>query len=730
VTLLEAFDAPTATPAPPAPLPTGTVPAAPAPAGPPPVVSANRRRLDNRFPVLAFSVRTQGRPWFELLLTTDRTLFDPANAAKRTPANFYAGRQDGGLSRATAEETAYVVPAAVLRRFARAVPRPAEIFYTVAAYERPDGPPILAQPVAILATTAPSVALSRDFEAQAMAVVLGVPAEKLQPVDAVGTPPGPAPPGEGVEPDPVTGVAQSWSSEDDEAAALEQASAAWFEDPHALALDDATDRGAGEPAYEGLEETGHNGHGPPHGLAAPYAEDAYGDDTAYGYEEAPATNGDVAEQGYAYGDEPADDDVVEQGYAYEEEPADGDVAEQGYAYGEDEPVDGEVGEPQGYDEAAAFDYDDGYDTAAGDDARWSAAASSAWPADAVEPEQLSDADDQRLDDELAMESGGVERTDDAEAYADEPWDDEPAVATALETPLDIPGKIAIVTKLGSLFETRDGYAGINADTEFANPRLPQYQRWHVGLSYGLIQFTQDSGGLGQLLQMMRQRDPARFREIFGPDADALVEVTTRRGPSGRQVPGGRSVRVQPVGGADLWTEPWVSRFRAAGAHPPFQAAQNELAVRRFVDPLLPFAGGFGLNTERALAMVVDRGIQMGVGGARRWLTEAIGPVRTDAQRQQALGALGFPDVAAFQRASGVRRDGDFGPVTHAALVAALRRLGPASPVPIPTREQMLDAIVARADAAAVFWRARPRTIRTSPQFADAPLSWPAPTPGP
>src|SRR3954449_9449323 len=85
--------------------------AAPPPqAGPPPVIVASRRRLDNRFPVLGFTIRTFGRPYFEVLLATDSSLFDPANASKRTTANFYASRQDGGLGHAVAEDTAYIVP--------------------------------------------------------------------------------------------------------------------------------------------------------------------------------------------------------------------------------------------------------------------------------------------------------------------------------------------------------------------------------------------------------------------------------------------------------------------------------------------------------------------------------------------------------------------------------------------------------------------------------------------
>jgi len=159
-----------------------------APAGPPPTIVANRHRLDDRFPVLGFNIGTQGRPYFEVLLTTSRELFDPANASKRTPSNFYAGRQDGGLARAAAADTAYIVPAGVLRRFADAKPRPAEIFYTVAAYDTPDGAPILALPPQALASSAPSVMLGRDFRAQTMAVVLGVPAEKLQPVGQLDVP--------------------------------------------------------------------------------------------------------------------------------------------------------------------------------------------------------------------------------------------------------------------------------------------------------------------------------------------------------------------------------------------------------------------------------------------------------------------------------------------------------------------------------------------------------------
>jgi len=245
------------------------------------------------------------------------------------------------------------------------------------------------------------------------------------------------------------------------------------------------------------------------------------------------------------------------------------------------------------------------------------------------------------------------------------------------------------------------------------------------LSYGLIQFTQDSGLLGRLLVMMRQRDGQAFAQMFGSDPrtlQQLIDVTTAPGPSSRQSPNGRSARVQPVGGTDLWVEPWVSRFRQAGQHVPFQAAQNQLAAEAFLDPMLQFASWLGLETERALAMVTDRAIQMGRGGAARWIVSVAGPIQTAALRGQALAAMGHSDLRQFQRTTpGLGDKGDFGPMTHAALVAALRALGANSPLPIPTREQMMDAMV--RGAAGHRWAHRVNELRQTGDLGDTPLQF-------
>src|SRR5438067_1424001 len=81
----------------------------------PPRIIPNRRQIDNRFPVLGFTVYTGSLSYFEVLLSTDRSLFDPANAGRRSASNFYASRQDSGLIHITGGNAIYLVPPAVLR---------------------------------------------------------------------------------------------------------------------------------------------------------------------------------------------------------------------------------------------------------------------------------------------------------------------------------------------------------------------------------------------------------------------------------------------------------------------------------------------------------------------------------------------------------------------------------------------------------------------------------------
>ena len=122
---------------------------------------------------------------------------------------------------------------------------------------------------------------------------------------------------------------------------------------------------------------------------------------------------------------------------------------------------------------------------------------------------------------------------------------------------------------------------------------------------------------------------------------------------------------------------------------------------------------------------------MGRAGGVRWILSTIGPIRSQKQRDAALSALGFADVASFARSLGADLGSLVGeaPVwsapLHAALVGALRGLGAASPVTIPPLNEMLDALVKAARDQAQggdrFWTIAARrlaSLRTTTELSD------------
>lgn len=658
-----------------------------------PRITPTRRTLDNRFPQLAFTIQTGGRSFYEVLLATDAGLFAGERAAERHAANFYPARTDDRrLQPALGGSAIFIVPQPVLHTFAGATPRPTAIYYTVVTYADSAGSePVFAMPPDELARHAPSVGLAADFRAETLATVLGIPVGKLRRIDAALAPSRPAPAealpraDDAVEGEDGASIAMSLATGGPQDGYERHAGAM----PLTAVRDDngGYDDGFGDWPSLGATQAvdvdesevagGHLGdaYAAP-GLAAPFESpfpSGMPEPAALADAEDPWADADVADVDTFGGD----------AFAYDD------------GFGSLSPVD----EPDGRVDAASRSHADhgrGYRDEA-DDFAYEAAFG------------LEEADD-RFDPELPYEPLSLE----PHAL---PLGQGGAAAPA---PLTIDAQRFIIEQIAPFESGRDGYAAMNRDGEFRGlfgHDHSAYGRYHIGLSYGIVQFTQDSGSLGQLLTMMRARDAGRFDAVFGSDAAELLRVTTAVGPASSDVAGGRSVRVQPVGGADLWEEPWISRFATAGAHVPFQAAQNELAARLYITPIRPFARWLGLDTDRALAMVVDRAVQMGVGGARRWIAGAVGPIQTAAQRQQALAALGHSDLRSFQRTvADLDADGEWGPQSHAALVGALRALGSASPVEIPTREQMLDTLVRRS--AGERWGHRVRTLRESTAFTD------------
>lgn len=618
----------------------------------PPRIMPNRRQLDDSFPVLGFNIFCDHPAWFEVLLTTDRSLFDPANVSKRTPANFYSSRQDARLIPVQLGTAVYLAPAAVLRGFTTAIPRPQEIFYTVVVYSDAQGAnPQFAQPTGTLATSAPSVAISRHYGSDGSLTAFGMDPTKLRHWQ---------PPDMQASGKPVAG-GQSLNG-------------------HRMSADDdraGGEDGRGAPAPEivfaggpqSLEYDGDQWAEP-----ESYREEA-GAAVSYGTTRASALDDDDYIDGYPGSPPPAGNLVAS-------------LAQQtSFRAGDPEPeqlqddADDDGGGGRVYRAAASYSRP---------------AATSTYPT-------------------RGAAAYGDEADEGDISYSSQSQGAEAAPAVPPPSPVTIEVKRDLISKLGD-------YTAVSADAEFngvLGADHPAYRRYHLGLSFGVTGFNQDRGDLGRLLTLMRERDAAKFQEIFGADAEALVRVTTARGPRSAESRDGRSARVQPVGGADLWQEPWLGRFREAGGYKPFQAAQNRLAAELYLDPMLRFAHQFGFNTERALGIAVDRASQMGVVEAQQWIAASCGPLQTSQQRQQALAALGFEDLHAFQAAHhDLEADGQWGPRTHAALVDALRDSG-RSPVPLPTLDQMLDALVRRS--AQTPWFARIQALRNDVRFGDTPL---------
>jgi hypothetical protein len=142
---------------------------------------------------------------------------------------------------------------------------------------------------------------------------------------------------------------------------------------------------------------------------------------------------------------------------------------------------------------------------------------------------------------------------------------------------------------------------------------------HIGLSWGIIQFTQDGGALGEVLKVAHEIDPKLFVRIMGAGserrANNLLAVTTRSGSRQASPQGARSPRVQPVDGADLWTSPWIERFNEAATHDAFKIAQRTVAATNYLFPAIQIVLNFApmFPSQEDLAVAFDLAVHHGPG---------------------------------------------------------------------------------------------------------------------
>jgi len=120
-----------------------------------------------------------------------------------------------------------------------------------------------------------------------------------------------------------------------------------------------------------------------------------------------------------------------------------------------------------------------------------------------------------------------------------------------------------------------------------------------GLSFGRLQWAQRPGALGKLLSTMFLADPVGFQRFFGTNFQALLNATSTPG-------------VRPVEGKHLYQEPWITRFKQAGQHPPFQQVQDQFGAQGvYMQYAVQATRILGLPTERTLSMCYDTAVQQG-----------------------------------------------------------------------------------------------------------------------
>lgn len=658
-------------------------------------VTPSRHQLDNRFPSLCFFVETGTHPFFELLLTTDRGLFDPARAGERQAGNFYSSREDVGLLDAQDGRGAFHVPPAVVRNFAQQQPHPSRLYFVAIAYATEQGNnPLFSHTPQTLPDNAPFIGLADNFTGASLSQVLGTSAERLKTVGA--RPPGPGGlPLQPTSPPEPAGQNPQLAPTPPPKPAPRQSPGSNPE-PGSGYRDEDSDPATRQPLAPPPQPPVNTGNGAeaPQNIGADEDEDLpdleYDDGFDDNDEEAPETTSPHPHPSNGYGDED-----------YDDTPA-----------------------PSQATPAINTQPDSGNGNQHGGNGKTNGST----PPQSTRPPQaepLPELDNLEGVSAQSLEQAG--KTDAPQKPPAQPEVDDQAASPAV---LDAAEKRHLIEWVASLESGEPRYAAINPDGEFKGRfgrDHPYYQRAHMGLSYGIVPFTQDSGTLGQLLSAMHQRDSAYFETVFGPNWQELLQVTNASGPGSLETDSGRSARVQPVAGDDLWENGWLERFRLAGAHPPFQAAQNQLAAELFLEPALALGQRLGLASQRGVAMLYDRCAQMGVSQARHYVLEQLSPIRSEAQRSAALATLMADQeeasLMAFQRAVGLPADGQWNDLTHARLLGALRerqQQGREIPLVIPGYDEMLDTLVAVARGRP--WEERLAQLRTDPELSDTPYS--------
>ena len=227
------------------------------------------------------------------------------------------------------------------------------------------------------------------------------------------------------------------------------------------------------------------------------------------------------------------------------------------------------------------------------------------------------------------------------------------------------------------YESGGRYDRLNLDGEFKGQFDEIYKKrgqpphWasgkaHLGLSAFAIQWNQDVGTLGQVLQAMAKKNPVKFKTIVGDTWQELLDVTNRKGPRASEIIKTtkiypiRSNRVQPVpiseGGnlrrVDLWQKPWTDVFGRLGREPEFHCVQRQEAFDEYLKRFIPFLRKNNLTSVKSVAVAFNRSVHFGQGRVESLFQPHLS-LRDERKILQAVGK-------SYHRASEVFNDNDFG----------------------------------------------------------------------
>jgi hypothetical protein len=262
--------------------------------------------------------------------------------------------------------------------------------------------------------------------------------------------------------------------------------------------------------------------------------------------------------------------------------------------------------------------------------------------------------------------------------------------------LDRNERLKIIAAVAMCESGRDPFGAENTDQEFAGRKNghkgieTSYSRIvHIGLSYGIIQFTQDGGALGGALRRCNEKNHQKFVDTFGNNWQELLALTS----SGISVPGVdyasgldhwhaisktkdggelsrlasknalpvdreiRGKRVQPIaveiGGAkqDLWVGTWKQRFTDASQVVDFQEAQLIYAVENYLNPTLSFCKDNNIRSGLGIAFAVACYVR---GVSTQLLTDAAKkkglkvPFESESDEKAAVVSISKGEVKQYQ----------------------------------------------------------------------------------